>query len=183
MKQLILGGARSGKSRLAESRAADSNKEVIYIATAQAFDAEMESRIQLHRDARPDHWIVVEEPRELPKVLAQYAASSRCILVDCLTLWVSNLLLAGYDEQDDAFDTQLLETEIQALYRCLDELPGDVIFVSNEVGWGIVPMGALSRIFQDQTGWLHQRLGALCDGVTLVVAGIPMEIKTPAVNA
>lgn len=170
MKQLILGGARSGKSRLAEQRAQASDQKVVYIATAQAMDGEMELRIQQHREARPDHWKVVEEPRQLADVLVREAADDVCLLVDCLTLWMTNLLLSGDDK---------LKHEVEALYSVLDTLPGSLIMVSNEVGWGIVPMGELSRQFQDQTGWLHQRLAQLCDQVTLTVAGLPMEIKEP----
>ncbi len=170
MKQLILGGARSGKSRLAEQRAQASDQKVVYIATAQAMDTEMEARIQQHREARPEHWKVVEEPLQLADVLVREAADDVCLLVDCLTLWMTNLLLSGDDK---------LKHEVEALYSVLDILPGSLIMVSNEVGWGIVPMGELSRQFQDQTGWLHQRLAQLCDQVTLTVAGLPMEIKEP----
>lgn len=170
MKQLILGGARSGKSRLAEQRAQASGQKVVYIATAQAMDGEMEVRIQQHREARPEHWKVVEEPLQLADVLVREAADDVCLLVDCLTLWMTNLLLSGDDK---------LKHEVEALYSVLDTLPGSLIMVSNEVGWGIVPMGELSRQFQDQTGWLHQRLAQVCDQVTLTVAGLPMEIKEP----
>lgn len=170
MKQLILGGARSGKSRLAEQRAQDLGCRVVYIATAQAGDGEMSERILRHREQRPAEWRLVEEPIALAHVLQEQAASDVCLLVDCLTLWVTNLLLS---------DPGVLERELNALYQVLDSLPGELIFVSNEVGWGIVPMGELSRQFQDQAGWLHQRLGEICDRVTLTVAGIPLEIKQP----
>ncbi|MDI3323225.1 bifunctional adenosylcobinamide kinase/adenosylcobinamide-phosphate guanylyltransferase [Pontibacterium granulatum] len=171
MKQLILGGARSGKSHLAEMRAESSGKRVIYVATAQAWDEEMAERIRRHREQRPDHWQLIEEPVSLADVLQAHASADTCVLVDCLTLWVTNLLLAEPGE---------LERELDAFYKVLADLPGEVILVSNEVGWGIVPMGELSRQFQDQAGWLHQRLGEICERVTLTVAGIPMEIKQPS---
>lgn len=170
MKQLILGGARSGKSRLAETRADSSGKRVIYVATAQAWDEEMAERIRRHREQRPSHWQLIEEPVALADVLRTHAAADTCLLVDCLTLWLTNLLLA---------ESGVLERERDALYKLLEDLPGELILVSNEVGWGIVPMGELSRQFQDQAGWLHQRLGEICERVTLTVAGIPMEIKQP----
>lgn len=171
MKQLILGGARSGKSRLAEARAEATGKQVVYVATAQAWDEEMAARIRLHQAQRPDSWHVVEEPLALARTLHKYASEETCVLVDCLTLWVTNLLLA---------EPGTLEQELDVFYSELTDLPGELILVSNEVGWGIVPMGELSRQFQDQAGWLHQRLGVLCDQVTLTVAGIPMEIKQPS---
>lgn len=171
MKQLILGGARSGKSRLAEARAEASGKRVIFVATAQAWDKEMEERILRHREQRPSQWQLIEEPVALADVMRTHAAADTCLLVDCLTLWVTNLLLA---------EPGTLERELEALYQVLGDLPGELILVSNEVGLGIVPMGELSRQFQDQAGWLHQRLGEICERVTLTVAGIPMEIKQPS---
>lgn len=171
MKQLILGGARSGKSRLAEARAKASGKSVAYVATAQARDQEMADRIRRHQEQRPADWQLIEEPVALADVLRTHSAEDTCVLVDCLTLWMTNLLLA---------EPGTLERELNAFYKALDDLPGELILVSNEVGWGIVPMGELSRQFQDQAGWLHQRLGEICDQVTLTVAGIPMEIKQPS---
>jgi adenosylcobinamide kinase/adenosylcobinamide-phosphate guanylyltransferase len=168
MKQLILGGARSGKSRLAEQRADASGLDVIYIATAQAGDAEMEARIAHHRASRPAHWMLIEEPLHLSAVLQQHAAPDRCLLVDCLTLWLTNLLL--HEEAG-------LRAEVDAVCRCISDLPGELIMVSNEVGWGIVPMGELSRRFQDEAGRLHQQLAGRCNRVTLTVAGLPLEIK------
>ncbi len=169
MKELILGGARSGKSRLAEQRAGQSGLEVVYIATATVADPEMERRIELHRQSRPDHWQLVEEPLELVSVLKQHAAPHRCLLVDCLTLWVTNLLCHE--------DRSLIDSQPDALVEQLADLPGTIIFVSNEVGMGIVPLGELSRQFQDSSGLLHQRLAAVCERVTLAVAGLPMQLK------
>ena len=169
MHSLILGGARSGKSALAERLASESGLEVVYIATAQAFDGEMEARIAHHRASRPAHWGCVEEPLALVQVLAEQAAPGRCLLVDCLTLWLSNLL-------GDP-DPQRFARERQALLDVLPTLPGQVLLVSNEVGQGVVPMGELSRRFVDEAGRLHQALAAQCERVVLVVAGLPMLLK------
>ncbi len=174
MKELILGGARSGKSRLAEQRAQQTGLEVVYFATATGGDDEMNQRIQKHRQSRPDHWRLVEEPLELPQRLLREAASGRCLLVDCLTLWVSNLLC---QQQPDYMASQL-----DQLVEVLPQLPGALILVTNEVGMGIVPMGQLSRQFQDHSGILHQRLAQVCDRVTLTVAGLPLQLKPAAVN-
>lgn len=169
VKQLILGGARSGKSRLAERMALQSGLEVTYIATATVGDQEMSGRIDLHRSRRPDHWGLIEEPIALAQVLQQQAGDLRLLLVDCLTLWLSNLVCL---EQDD-----ILQREVDALLKLLPTLPGQVVFVSNEVGMGIVPMGELSRHFQDELGWLHQRIAQQCDRVVLTVAGLPHVLK------
>ncbi len=172
MKELILGGARSGKSRLAEQRAQESELEVIYFATATAGDGEMNQRIAQHRQSRPQHWGLVEEPLLLPQRLQQEASEQRCLLVDCLTLWVSNLLC---EEKPD-----YLQSQLDLLVEVLPKLPGTQILVTNEVGMGIVPMGQLSRQFQDYSGILHQRLAEVCDRVTLTVAGLPMQLKPDA---
>ncbi len=172
MRELILGGARSGKSALAEQCAHDSGLEVVYIATAEAGDAEMCERIAHHRARRPDHWLCLEETLQLAATLQQYAAQNRCLLVDCLTLWLSNLLGAG----DEVF-----EREREALLTQLPQLPGRIIFVSNEVGLGIVPMGELTRKFCDESGRLHQAIAAACERVTFVTAGLPMILKGESV--
>jgi adenosylcobinamide kinase/adenosylcobinamide-phosphate guanylyltransferase len=169
MHELILGGARSGKSRLAEQRAADSGLRVTYIATSQALDGEMAARIEHHRARRPAHWGLVEEPLALAQVLREQAAPERCLLVDCLTLWLTNLLMLD--------DAARLAAERQALLETLPELPGRVILVSNETGLGVVPLGELSRRYVDEAGWLHQALAAACQRVTFTVAGLPMVLK------
>ncbi|MDH3354910.1 MAG: bifunctional adenosylcobinamide kinase/adenosylcobinamide-phosphate guanylyltransferase [Chromatiales bacterium] len=175
MRELILGGARSGKSRLAEERAESSGLEVIYIATAaprdSAIDPEMAERIRHHQQQRPSHWQTIEEPIRLAERLSESAAKGRTLLVDCLTLWLSNLL--GGDEIDEA----LFEHERSALLRVLPELSGEIILVSNEVGQGIVPMGKLTRKFCDESGRLHQDIAKICDQVTFVTAGLPMKLK------
>jgi len=169
MHELILGGARSGKSALAERRAFDSGLDVVYLATAQALDAEMAARIAHHRVRRPAQWGCVEAPTALAAALRAHAAPQRCLLVDCLTLWLSNLL---GDPDADAF-----VRERDDLLATLQQLPGQVLLVSNEVGQGVVPMGELSRRFVDEAGRLHQALAAQCGRVCLVVAGLPLWLK------
>jgi adenosylcobinamide kinase / adenosylcobinamide-phosphate guanylyltransferase len=169
MKELILGGVRSGKSRLAEQRAQASGLEVIYIATALAAgDAEIEERIRQHRQRRPADWTLIEEPLALGATLHSHATPQRCLIVDCLTLWLTNLLVTASDR---------FEPERQSLLDTLPALSGEIILVSNETGLGVVPLGALSRRFVDVSGELHQRLAALCDRVTLTVAGLPHMLK------
>jgi len=181
MKELILGGARSGKSLLAESRAAASGMRVIYLATAEARDGEMQRRIAHHRERRPADWGCAEEPLHLADKLRELAAPNTCILVDCLTLWLSNLLFAGraatQAEAGEAVDCPLFNQQTQGLLDTLPQLPGHIILVSNEVGWGIVPMHPVSRLFADEQGRLNQRVAALCDEVTLVAAGLPLRLK------
>ena len=169
MRTLILGGARSGKSALAERLAIDGGREVVYIATAQAGDTEMAARIAHHRARRPPQWLCVEEPLHLADVLREHARADRCILVDCLTLWLSNLL------GDAAM--QGFERERDRLLDVLPGLPGDVLLVSNEVGLGIVPMGELTRRFVDEAGRLHQAIAALSERVVFVAAGLPLVLK------
>lgn len=181
MRELIIGGARSGKSTLAEKRAGESGLRVIYVATAQALDSEMSRRIAQHRTRRPAGWALVESPLALATTLQQNAAVDVCLLVDCLTLWLSNLLFAGaaakQAESGQSIDCPLLEHEIRALVDTLPQLPGKIIIVSNEVGWGIVPMAAVSRLFADEQGRLNQRVAVVCDRVTMVAAGLPLVLK------
>lgn len=168
MKILILGGARSGKSRFAEQQATESGKRLVYVATAQALDDEMQLRISHHQQQRATGWLTVEEPLALAATLQAQATANTCILVDCLTLWLTNLLLAG-----DA----VFERERAALLAALPSLPGELLLVSNEVGMGIVAADPLSRRFVDEAGRLHQALAQACDRVTLVVAGLPLALK------
>lgn len=169
MQALILGGARSGKSHYAERLAQYSGHEVIYIATAQARDPEMQERITHHRATRPAHWQTVEEPLSLALTLQNHAAPQRLLLVDCLTLWLTNLLCLE--------DAQHLQTETNALRETLLRLPGHIILVSNEVGLGIVPMGELTRRYVDSAGRLHQQLATQMETVVLMVAGLPQVLK------
>ncbi|AZF27894.1 MULTISPECIES: bifunctional adenosylcobinamide kinase/adenosylcobinamide-phosphate guanylyltransferase [unclassified Pseudomonas] len=172
MHQLILGGARSGKSRLAEKLAGASGLPVTYIATSQPLDGEMNQRVALHRARRPDHWGLIEEPIELARVLRDNAAAERCLLVDCLTLWLTNLLMLEDPERLASERDQLLDT--------LAALPGQIIFVSNETGLGVVPLGELTRRYVDEAGWLHQALAERCQRVVLTVAGLPLTLKGTA---
>ncbi|MBD8680460.1 bifunctional adenosylcobinamide kinase/adenosylcobinamide-phosphate guanylyltransferase [Pseudomonas sp. CFBP 13719] len=172
MLQLILGGARSGKSRLAERLAADSQLHVVYIATSQPVDGELDQRVALHRERRPDHWGLVEEPLALADVLRAEARSDRCLLVDCLTLWLTNLLMLDEPER--------LRAEREALLETLPGLPGEILFVSNETGLGVVPLGELTRRYVDEAGLLHQALAERCERVVFTVAGLPMILKGPA---
>ena len=172
MLQLILGGARSGKSRLAEQLASDTQLAVTYIATSQPLDGEMNERVAHHRARRPAHWALIEEPLALAQVLREHASAERCLLVDCLTLWLTNLLMLE--------DTARLSAERDALLECLASLPGEIIFVSNETGMGVVPLGELTRRYVDEAGWLHQALAERCQRVVLTVAGLPLILKGPA---
>ena len=169
MKELILGGVRSGKSRLAEQRADDSGLEVVYIATAQVRDEEMQRRVAEHRARRPGNWRSVEAGQNLAEVLRREASVQRCVLVDCLTLWLTQLLC-------DA-DAAVLRREMDALLTVLPTLPGHIILVSNETNMGIVPLGELSRRYCDEAGRMHQQVGALCERVILTVAGLPLIVK------
>lgn len=167
---LILGGVRSGKSRLAEQLARDSGLDVRYLATAQPReDAEMHARIEAHRVRRPAHWMMVEAPLQLAQALLAQDAPDRCLLVDCLTLWITNLLCLD--------DASVLEREREALIAALPQLKGRVILVSSETGLGVVPLGELTRRFVDEAGLLHQRLAQNCDRVLLTVAGLPLALK------
>jgi adenosylcobinamide kinase/adenosylcobinamide-phosphate guanylyltransferase len=187
MRELIFGGARSGKSALAERRATASGLRVIYVATAQALDDEMRRRIAHHRARRPASWGLVESPLGLAAALRQHAAADVCLLVDCLTLWLSNLLFAGQAarqaEAGQPIDCRVFRDETQALIDTLPQLPGRIILVSNEVGWGIVPMDPISRLFADEQGRLNQRVAEVCEIVMLVAGGLPLALKPPTVSA
>ncbi len=173
--ELILGGARSGKSRLAEKRALDSQLKKVYVATATPDDEEMAARIQRHRQQRDeatgiDKWQVTEEPIHLAKALESVHGDNTCTLVDCLTLWISNCLhLECWEQERDHF------------FSVLPKLTGTIIFVSNEVSMGIVPMGKITRDFVDASGLLHQELTEYCQRVTLTVSGIPVDLKSDSV--
>ncbi len=164
---LVIGGARSGKSRYGQERAEQSGKAPVLIATAEAGDAEMATRIAAHKAARSGHWRVIEEKFDLAGVLRKEAAKDKVLLVDCLTLWLSNLIL---DSRDPDAAGELLA-------RSIGELAGPAIFISNEVGSGIVPENELGRRFRDAQGRLNQRIAAACDGVMLVAAGLPLTLK------
>ena len=169
MLQLILGGARSGKSRLAEQTAKATGIAVVYVATAQALDEEMQQRIQHHQLQRPHNWVLYEEPIFLADRLLHVDQDNQVILVDCLTLWLTNLLLTE--------DVQLQQQQVEKLFIVLPKLKSKIILVSNETGLGVVPMGEISRRFVDEAGRLHQVLGQLAHKVVFCVAGFPMILK------
>ncbi|MEJ2454769.1 MAG: bifunctional adenosylcobinamide kinase/adenosylcobinamide-phosphate guanylyltransferase [Candidatus Thiodiazotropha sp.] len=169
MRCLILGGVRSGKSRLAEQLAQESGLPVTYLATAQAGDEEMAARIAHHQARRPADWQLVEEPYHLAQALRRHAREDRCLLVECLTLWLTNLLLDP--------DPACFRREREALLKALPQLPGTIILVGNETNLGVTPMGELSRRFCDESGWLHQALAQICERVLLTVAGLPLTLK------
>ncbi|MBV1836178.1 bifunctional adenosylcobinamide kinase/adenosylcobinamide-phosphate guanylyltransferase [Acetobacter estunensis] len=165
MIELVLGGARSGKSRHAESVIRSCPGPWTYIATGRAWDAEMAERIALHRADRGDGWVTVEEPVDLPGALEK--VEGQPVLVDCLTLWLTNLLLENQD----------IATATDALMQVMERRVAPLVLVGNEVGLGIVPDNALARRFRDEAGRLHQRVAARADRVVLCVAGIPMTIR------
>ncbi len=188
---LVLGGARSGKSHFAEQLASDhaalTRGPVTYIATArhdaEPADEEMEVRIALHRARRPADWALVEEPVHLADALYAHARHDGCILVDCVTLWLNNLIFGehrSYPEHGVITPPPAFTEEIDALMTALPMLPGQVILVSNEIGFGVVPMGAITRFYVDELGRLNQKLAAAADRVRLLVAGIPVAIKDPS---
>jgi adenosylcobinamide kinase / adenosylcobinamide-phosphate guanylyltransferase len=169
---LVLGGARSGKSTHAEKLASGTlfgapPQPAIYIATAQAGDVEMATRIMAHRARRGSTWTTLEEPLKLGEAIAAAAAQCQPVLVDCLTLWLSNLMHAGAD-LDEAADR---------LVQALDDLPAPLVFVSNEVGLGIVPDTPLGRSFRDAQGRLNMRMAERADRVILMTAGLPLTLK------
>ncbi|WP_318416011.1 bifunctional adenosylcobinamide kinase/adenosylcobinamide-phosphate guanylyltransferase [Photobacterium leiognathi] len=171
--ELILGGARSGKSRLAESLADGSGLVVKYIATATACDGEMVDRIERHQQQRPSHWQLIEEPYYLAEVIQQHSNKNTCLLVDCLTLWLNNFLFQPLDN----YSWQQAKTEF---LEAITQAEGRIILVSNEVGQGIVPLGELSRRFVDESGWLHQAIAQQCPRVVFVTAGLPQVLKGPS---
>ncbi|EHB67906.1 MULTISPECIES: bifunctional adenosylcobinamide kinase/adenosylcobinamide-phosphate guanylyltransferase [Paenibacillus] len=183
LSSLVTGGARSGKSSFAEKLCMKRSSSGLYIATAQAYDDEMKERIRIHQDRRSDadyRWETVEEPVALPELLetlGQSASDAPAVVVDCLTLWLTNVLLQVEPEGAAAMEERL-QLDIGRLARAVQTYPGTVILVTNEVGSGIVPEYPLGRIFRDWAGMMNQRLARICHEVFLVTAGIPMEIKS-----
>jgi adenosylcobinamide kinase/adenosylcobinamide-phosphate guanylyltransferase len=164
---LVLGGARSGKSRFAEHLVLESGLDPVYLATAEPLDQEMAVRIAEHRARRASSWRTVEEPLDLVEALARECGPQRAVLVDCLTLWLTNLMT---DRRDVA-------AEGARLIDALQGLRGAVVLVSNEVGQGVVPDNPMARAFVDHAGRLHQALAARADAVVLMVAGLPQRLK------
>ena len=167
---LVLGGARSGKSLFAERLIEECGLEAWYIATAQAHDAEMTERISRHRRRRADVWRTIEEPLHLAEALDNATSPSRGVLVDCLTLWLANIMACGRSPGQD----------IDGLLHVLGSATGQIVLVSNEVGMGIVPENALARTFRDEAGAMHQRIAAMAGRVVLVTAGLPLVLKGPS---
>ena len=163
---LVLGGARSGKSAYAEGLVAESGFAPVYLATATSGDDEMSERVRAHRERRGDAWTTIEEPLDIAQALSHHSASDNAILVDCLTLWLSNLMTLSRD----------IDAETERLVSVLPSLPSPVVFVTNEVGLGIVPANDLARAFRDHAGKLHQSIACAADRVVLMVAGLPMSL-------
>ncbi|MCR4419591.1 MAG: bifunctional adenosylcobinamide kinase/adenosylcobinamide-phosphate guanylyltransferase [Clostridia bacterium] len=191
---LVTGGARSGKSRFAENLAAASGRQVVYVATAVAGDEEMRLRIEQHRRRRPPEWKTVEEPRHLARVMVQYDAPDRVLLVDCMAVYLSNLLLDRLprysDLDEDAFPlpgrkglAEAIEAEIGELVRAVSEAKSRIIAVTNEVGWGLEPAYPLGRAYREWLGWTNRRLAEVARAVYLVVCGLPVELKGRSVEA
>jgi adenosylcobinamide kinase / adenosylcobinamide-phosphate guanylyltransferase len=164
---LVLGGARSGKSAYAERLVAESGLERVYVATGEPGDPEMAERIAHHRSRRGDDWRTVEAPTQLEDVLEAEATEGRAVLVDCLTLWLSNLMLTGLD----------VEARSERLSLLMSRLPGLLVFVSNEVGLGVVPDNRLGRRFRDAQGRLNQAVARAADRVIFMAAGLPLVLK------
>lgn len=170
---LILGGARSGKSVHAEKLAAATHLAVTYIATAQVYDPEFGARVEHHKTRRPSHWQTVETPHQLAETLRQESAPDRCLIIDCLTLWLAQCICpecAPAEGVDWASERKLL-------LEILPKLEGQIIMVSNEVGMGIVPLGEINRQFQDEAGRLNQAVAAISDQVIFIAAGLPLKLK------
>ncbi|MBK5275345.1 MAG: bifunctional adenosylcobinamide kinase/adenosylcobinamide-phosphate guanylyltransferase [Desulfuromonadales bacterium] len=171
----ITGGARSGKSRFAEHLARQTGPDLCYLATAQSLDCEMGERIKKHQLRRGDEWHTIEEPLELAMTLKIYDGAFSVILLDCLTLWLTNLLLAG-DEQDDGLENVILD-KVRQLGETLRNMTTPVIIVTNEVGMGIVPESRLGRVFRDLAGQANQIIAAAADEAWLLASGIPLKLK------
>ena len=168
---LVLGGARSGKSRYAQ-QLAEQSRHVVFVATAKASDEEMRAKIERHREDRPKEWPTVEEPLDLPKVLAEHELKSEVIVVDCLTIFAANLLDTEGEDNNDA-----IERRVEALCEALRAAQCDVVLVSNEVGSGVVPAYPVGCRYRDLLGEINQKVARVADDVVLMVAGLPLALK------
>lgn len=166
-RTLVLGGVRSGKTAWAEAAALASGLTPVYVATGQAFDEGMRARIEAHRAGRDARWTLLEEPLELAAALVVETATDRIVLVDCLTLWLTNLMLAG----------RTVEHEAALLVNAVQSVAGPVILISNEVGLGGIAADPMARAFADHAGRLHQTLAVVCEEVVLLAAGLPLRLK------
>ena len=177
----ILGGARSGKSTLAEKLARESDGQVLYVATAEIRDEEMRHRIEMHQQRRPENWSTLEAPLEVAAKLRKFLSANQpsTVLLDCLSLLTSNCLLTLPEEQDESYYWDQLQQEIAPLIEIVADYPQvSFLFVSNEVGYGIVPAYPLGRVFRDILGRVNQAVAAASGTVYFTVAGIPMKIKS-----
>ena len=180
---LILGGARSGKSAYAEKLAIESGLPVTYIATAQIYDDEFKARVQHHKDRRPEHWKLVEEPHFLSTALqanshkaceaSKNPRTKQCVIVDCLTLWLAQCICPECAPPEGVD----WKREREKILQILPTIDADIVLVSNEVGMGIVPLGEINRQFQDEQGRLNQAIAQIADKVSFVVAGLPLQLK------
>jgi adenosylcobinamide kinase/adenosylcobinamide-phosphate guanylyltransferase len=171
----ITGGARSGKSDFAEKLACGFGDQLCYLATAQTLDSEMTERVRRHRERRGEEWLTIEEPINLPQALARCDGRYQAVLVDCITLWLSNLLL-GYEQSGGDIEERILG-DVQLLITTLHGMLTPVIIVSNELGMGIVPENSLARLFRDVAGKANQALAAAANEAHVVISGIPLKLK------
>jgi adenosylcobinamide kinase/adenosylcobinamide-phosphate guanylyltransferase len=167
---LVLGGARSGKSRYAQ-QLAEQSQRVVFVATAKASDDEMNAKIERHKEDRPKSWLTVEEPLELPKVLAEHEGHSDVIVIDCLTIYTANLMEAAGE------NSAAIDGRITALCEVLGRVQCNVVLVSNEVGSGVHPVSPLGRAYRDLLGEINQKIARIADDVVLMVAGLPLALK------
>jgi adenosylcobinamide kinase/adenosylcobinamide-phosphate guanylyltransferase len=167
---LVLGGVRSGKSRYAQ-QLAEQSRHVVFVATARVSDEEMRKKIERHREDRPKEWLTIEEPLDLPKVLAEHELDNDVVVVDCLTVYTANLLEAEGEDRD------AVERRVKTLCDALQLVNCQVIVVSNEVGSGVHPVSSLGRTYRDLLGEINQRVASIADDVVLMVAGLPLALK------
>ena len=171
MKKLVIGGCRSGKSRYAEQWVAENFSDKVFVATLEACnDAEMDQRIALHRQSRGRGWLTVEEPLDLAGVLGKNETGAEVFLVDCLTMWLTNMMM-------QEFSDETIQREVVRLCTTVGTIDTSVVLVANEVGLGIVPESPLGRRFRDLAGWTNQQMASVCRQVVLVAAGLPLRLK------
>ncbi len=181
---LLIGGARSGKSTYAEKMAAAHGGDVLYIATAQALDPEMADRIEKHRQQRPESWHTLEIPQGVADALQERAPETNVILLDCLTMLVSNLVMTATDEDFEPDETRaaaIVDSEIETLLAAIEASPADWIIVTNEVGMGLVPPYPLGRVYRDLLGWANRKVAASADKIYLLIAGMLLPLHQLAI--